>query len=451
MNITTFENDLFDLCPFANRLQTFIDIEHQFVNGSLVIALSSKFGSGKTTFFQMWKNYLESGCEENNNSPLVILLNAWESDYYGDPLFAIISGLVKRMREKGETAESIVNAAKDIGWFAIAIGGQMVQKVTGIDALSAGSLAEEKKAKRGGSAHVPKEPFSVYQSRMEAMANLKSAIQKFVSATKPRVLFLVDELDRCRPDYAIAYLETIKHIFDIQGAVFILAADRQQLENSAKTAFGPDLDFEEYYRKFVHREVSLPPISEAGYKKLAKVYVEYYLQRDGFRNCFMKLDSSDVDNIRELVGALRLTPRQTQETFRILGHVFETSEENRGKLRWCLALGSVAMAAFKVGNPKVFHLLGNQELEPVDAINYLNILFGCESAKFWFKLFLTGRGLKAGSEEKDVDVMIKVGLIKEVKEYESVGIGGWFNGWGHRSDNCFAVIRKKIEHILQWD
>ena len=231
------------------------------------------------------------------------------------------------------------------------------------------------------------------------MDNLKTAIQTFVESSEPRVLFLIDELDRCRPDYAIAYLETIKHIFDIQGAVFILAADRQQLENSAKRAFGPNLDFEEYYRKFVHREVLLPPISETGYTKLATTYVEHYLQRDGLRNCFMKLDSDGVDNITELVGALRLTPRQIQEMFRILGHVFETSEKNRGRLRWCLAAGSVAMAAFKVGNQKVFHLLGNQEFEPAEAFKFLSNLLEGRGIEWWFKLFLTGGGLKVRKEE----------------------------------------------------
>jgi len=218
MNINTFDNDLLDLHPFAEGLQRFIDVEHQFVDGSLVIALSSKFRSGKTTFFQMWKADLESRTEASN-TPLVISLNAWESDYYGDPLFAIISGLVDRMRESGKSADSIVDAAKDIGWFAIAIGGQIVQKVTGIDAVAAGALAEGKKSKRGGAGQVPKDTFSVYQSRNDAMGNLKTAVQKFVTSSEPRVLFLIDELDRCKPDYAIAYLETIKHIFDVQGAV----------------------------------------------------------------------------------------------------------------------------------------------------------------------------------------------------------------------------------------
>ena len=450
MNITTFDNDLLDLRPFAERLQRFINVEHQFVDGSLVIALSSKFGSGKTTFFQMWKADLE-GQTDDPNTPLVISLNAWESDYYGDPLFAIISGLVDRMRESGESADSIVDAAKDISWFATAIGGQIVKKVTGIDAFAAGALAEEKKAKRGGTAQVPKDTFSVYQSRKDAMGNLKMAVKKFVTCSKPRVLFLVDELDRCRPDYAIAYLETIKHIFDVQGAVFILAADRQQLENSAKTAFGPDLDFEEYYRKFVHREVSLPPISNAGYTKLATAYVDHYLQRDGMRNCFMKLDSDGLETISELVGGLRLTPRQIQEMFRILGHVFETSEKNRGRLKWCLAMGSVAMAAFKVGNPRVFQLLSNQEFEPIAAFTFLTDLLDGSHIDWWFKLFLTGGGLKVRKDETAAEVMAKVGLIPEdtVSGHLS-NMGQWYDGWGNSSGSRFPKIREKIEQILQW-
>ena len=208
MIITTFDQDLFDLKPFAQRLQAFIEVEHQFVEGSLVIALNSKFGSGKTTFLQMWKADLE-GRREEENTPLVISLNAWESDYYGDPLFAIVSGLIERVRQIGESADRILDAVKDIGWFATAIGGQIVQKLTGIDAVAAGEIAEEKKAKRKGAAQVPGDTFSAYQGRKDAMRNLKKAIREFVASAKPRVLFLVDELDRCRPDYAISYLETI--------------------------------------------------------------------------------------------------------------------------------------------------------------------------------------------------------------------------------------------------
>ncbi len=450
MEITSFENDLLDLQPFAERLQSFIDVEHKFVEGSLVVALSSKFGSGKTTFLQIWKADLEIP-KEGRNAPIVISLNAWESDYYGDPLFAIVSGLVDHVQKSGKSADSIVDAAKDVGWIATAIGGQIVRKATGIDVVEAGELAGKKKAKRRGAEQIPEDTFSVYRGRKDAMCKLKAAIQAFVASAEQKVLFFVDELDRCRPDYAITYLETIKHIFDVRGAVFILAADRHQLENSAKTAFGRDLDFEEYYRKFVHREVTLPPISKSGYMKLANAYVDYYLRRDGLRKCFMKIESARIEEICLLVGALRLTPRQIQEVFRILGHLFETSEENQVRLKWCFALGSIAMAAFKVGNPKVYHLLGTKQFEPQAASDFLKDIIGDSSIDWWFMLFLTGGGLKVNEGQKAQDVMTQVGLIEKGVESDLLGrLGQWHADWGYSRGNRFGVIYEKIEQILQW-
>jgi len=184
-------------------------------------------------------------------------------------------------------------------------------------------------------------------------------------------------------------------VFDIQGAVFILAADREQLKNSAKTAFGPNLDFEEYYRKFIHREVALPPISDDGYKQLNAAYLDHYLEKDGLRNCFMDLNSAQTRNIHELAAALKLTSRQIQEVFRILGHIFATTNENKGRLRWCLAAGSIAMAALKVGDSVAYRLLGHQEFEPQKALGFLReLLPDGRGAEWWFKLFLTGGGVE---------------------------------------------------------
>lgn len=188
MKISTFAEDLFGLSDFAERIEKFIKIEHDYVEGGLVVALSSKFGSGKTTFFQMWKSKMETS-EEQSDKPFVISLNAWESDYYGDPLFAIISSLVDCLQEKGKSADSLVEAAKDFGWFATAIGRQIAKKMSGIDPLEAGEFADKKKTDRNTSiAHLPMDTFSIYQGRKDAMKKLKEAIQNFVEASEPRVL-----------------------------------------------------------------------------------------------------------------------------------------------------------------------------------------------------------------------------------------------------------------------
>lgn len=451
MKISTFEEDLFGLVEFAHRLEKFIATEHDYVEGSLVIALTSKYGSGKTTFLEMWKASLENE-DETTDKPLVISLNAWESDYYGDPLFAIISALIECLQAKNKPVNGLVNAVKDFGWFTTAVGSQIVNKVTGIDAVAAGELAQRKKGERKKTAQTMPDSFSIYQSRKVAMESLKREIELFVSASKPRVLFLVDELDRCKPDYAITYLETIKHIFDIKGAVFLLAADRKQLENSAKTAFGPNLDFEEYYRKFIHREITLPPISTDGYKKLAFKYVSYYLEREGERHCFMKLEHNRVENISELISALKLTPRQIQEVFRVLGHIFSTSEQNKGRLLWCLAVGSIVMATLKIGDPRIFHLLGTQQLDSKEAVDYFKYLVGKDDVKWWFMLLLTGGGIRMDEGESVSGLMIREGFAKEEDEMNTrIDVGQWRQGWGGSGRGRITEIHNKIEQISQWN
>lgn len=450
MTISTFSDDLLELEDFAHRLEKFIETEIDYVDGGLVIALTSKYGSGKTTFLEMWKSSLNDA-DEKTGKKLVISLNAWESDYYGDPLFAIISGLIERLESDGKSVGSLVDAAKDFGWFATAIGSQLVNKFTGIDAVAAGDLAEKKKGEREETSQTIPDSFSLYLDRKNAMKSLKEEIEKIVAESEQRVLFLVDELDRCRPDYAITYLETIKHIFDIKGAVFLLAADRHQLENSARTAFGQDLDFEEYYRKFIHREITLPMIAEVGYKRLASTYVPLFLERENERHCFMKLDHSLVDNIAELIGALKLTPRQIQEVFRILGHILSTTEENKGRLFWCLGVGSLAMAAFKVGNPRIFNLLGSKNLHSDEAITYLKQLMNRDNIEWWFLLFLTGGGIHMDEGETKKDIIIKSGFVDKDGEMSiRDDLGQWSNGWGHSGSGRFAGIHEKIQQISQW-
>lgn len=279
------------------------------------------------------------------------------------------------------------------------------------------------------------------------MKHLQDTIKKFVADSKMQVLFFVDELDRCRPDYAILYLETIKHIFDVKGATFILAADRQQLENSAKTAFGADLDFDEYYRKFVQREISLPPITDKGYSKLADTYVSYYLKQENLRSCF-KIDDDQIKNIIELIAALQLTPRQIQEAFRIIGHSLEKPEEKEESIYWCLAVGLIAMSVFKVGNHRVFELLGSKQFIPQDALSFLRNILGKDEADWWFKLFITGDGLKIPESTSYEKVMIDLGLMKEGEGSNELSKYRWGSGNFPRR---FAQIREKIEQISQWN
>ncbi len=65
----------------------------------------------------------------------------------------------------------------------------------------------------------------------------------------PMYIF-VDELDRCRPTYAIQMLERIKHLFDIPNLAFVVATDTTSLSHSIKAVYGSEFDSKQYLQRF---------------------------------------------------------------------------------------------------------------------------------------------------------------------------------------------------------
>ena len=85
----------------------------------------------------------------------------------------------------------------------------------------------------------------------------KVAAEVRVKTEKP-LLICIDELDRCRPQFALEMLESIKHLFEVENVVFILAYDGKQLACSTEAVYGPDFDGPGYLRRFFNLELGLP-------------------------------------------------------------------------------------------------------------------------------------------------------------------------------------------------
>lgn len=90
----------------------------------------------------------------------------------------------------------------------------------------------------------------------EFKISLKKALNENDNATENLFVF-IDELDRCRPTYAIELLERIKHLLDIDGLVFILAMDKDQLSHSVKAVYGNDFESKGYLSRFIDIEYTL--------------------------------------------------------------------------------------------------------------------------------------------------------------------------------------------------
>ena len=110
-----------------------------------------------------------------------------------------------------------------------------------------------------------KDRVAQYETEKNAISEFKDRLSKAIevissggpSKDKPLVFF-IDELDRCRPNYAIELLERIKHVFDVNGIVFVLALDKRQIGHSIRAVYGSGLDVDGYLRRFIDLEYTLP-------------------------------------------------------------------------------------------------------------------------------------------------------------------------------------------------
>ena len=357
----TFESfDKFGWDKFAQQLTEFIQTERYFVDGSLVISLNAEFGRGKSTFFEMWESMLNS----SDGLPDVVRLNAWQSDFINDPLLAIAFNVVEHLEDNGKAPEVIKKIKTGAGKLCRAtasIGNDIVSKFTGVDLVKTGKAAESSSLildKKIG-----EQIYDDFRERTNALEDIRDGLKEaFTKEGVSNLIVIVDELDRCRPDYSISYLETIKHIFDIPKLTFVLGVDKVSLSCAAKALFGQDLKFDEYYRKFVHRNVTLPVPDMAATKQLCSSLVDEYMESLELaqinRFSYGEMDRYRIDNVTDLCVLLELTPRQIHEMFRVLGHALCCKEAQAGRMLWGWQISTMFMSALSFVNHDLYNQLG---------------------------------------------------------------------------------------------
>lgn len=216
-----------------------------------VLALNGKWGTGKTTFVRMWQKYLKQ------KNITTLYFNAWESDFIIDPLIGLLGELNQISSNASKVnISSVLNVAgKIILNAAPSIAKGVVEHYCGTNATSVIRDVVD------GGASLLKEEIDKYEKQKETLKQFHKALSDFVESNcngKPLV-FIVDELDRCNPHYAVKVLERIKHIFDIPNIVFVLSIDKVQLGNSIRGYYGSNwIDADEYLKRFIDIEYTLP-------------------------------------------------------------------------------------------------------------------------------------------------------------------------------------------------
>ena len=216
-----------------------------------VIALDGKWGTGKTTFVRMWGEYMKK------NGYTVLSFNAWESDFVLDPLICLISEFKKATVVAGkDNVEKLTKAVAKISFAMLpALVGQIAKHLTGMD------FQEIAKDAMSETVNILNRCVDDYAKQRESLDDFRVALSEYVESVRQEkpVIFIIDELDRCNPNYAVKTLERIKHLFSVKNVVFVLAIDMQQFCHSIRGYYGSEkIDADDYLRRFIDIQYPLP-------------------------------------------------------------------------------------------------------------------------------------------------------------------------------------------------
>lgn len=264
----TYSADILDRAKYAKFLTNHLVNEGEYRN--YVLNLNAEWGAGKTYFLRRWANELR-------HSHPVVYVDAWTHDFSDDPLLTTVGAIIEQLKlQSGNTSDEMIRNSSQslIKLFkstAPIIAKSLVKKVSGIntdelaEASSDNSERNEEEIVTAEMAEkLTKAILEDHEQKAKSIVCFQETISQWVTnATNTKELntpafIFIDELDRCRPTYAIEMLETIKHLFCMEKVVFVIATDTQQLQHSIKVVYGNDFDAETYLGRFFNRRLSLP-------------------------------------------------------------------------------------------------------------------------------------------------------------------------------------------------
>jgi len=282
-----FQNtDLFGYAGFGDWLANIVG----GAEDEPVVLIDGDWGSGKTVFARQWAGVLRE------RGHAVLYFDAFAADCQDDPFLALVEavyafaekqGVEGELRAKFSTeAAKAAGAALGLGLGRLAL--DRVGLVETVDEVREAMRSDRTRLKGWiESATERKRTVATFRETLERLA------QAVVSATgaesranaaaaeepgdRGRLVFLVDELDRCRPDFALGVLERIKHVFGVPGVCFVLVTNVADLEQSVRRAYG-EVRARTYLEKFFDLRFRLPDRALHGGTPKAGVYARHLLR-----------------------------------------------------------------------------------------------------------------------------------------------------------------------------
>lgn len=230
------------------------------LDDSCTIAVNGEWGEGKTFFVRQVKLILDA---LNSNSTMseevrnsirrmipknykfeenyaTVYYDAWLNDNHADPILSLIYAIVSSSQ-----SEFTLEKKRSLTDSLAAIAG----------ALSGRDISNALETVRG------QDLFAEMKNTDDIRCMVKEFIDSLIHEHGNRLIVFIDELDRCKPDYAVRFLERIKHYFDDKRVVFVFSVSLSQLQWTVKSYYGSGFNATRYLDKFFDLRITLPKVN----------------------------------------------------------------------------------------------------------------------------------------------------------------------------------------------
>lgn len=350
-------DDRLDRKVDSKHLATFLrnrsrEIVERGEQRAYVLNVDARWGDGKTFFMKRFQKQLQE------DGHIAVYVDAWKDDFADDPLIAVMAAIDKEVagyvQKETASAERWAEVKSSTGKVArlvvkgLALRGLSLALTTGVATAIDETLSRldttdpaGRATAAGGSVvdetieavekvldEKTEEAISDFDAMKSSIENFRQKLASFVVTIEkekgiPAPFFiLIDELDRCRPPYAIAMLERVKHLFEVPNVVFVVATDSGQLVHSIKAVYGSGFEGERYLKRFFDRtyvfeEQSLEQL-------IAQLWEDNPLDS---RKLSSPFENKHEQFIRSFFEARRLDLRSTAQAYDMLRTIATIWEE----------------------------------------------------------------------------------------------------------------------------
>lgn len=249
-------NTITDKNDFLNRneiIEKLVEITKSIdcSNDNRSFAIEGEWGVGKSFIIDKFENKIKS-----ENDIIIFKYNAWENNYYEEPIIAMVTSMIDQLNNYydktftgvakqviRDTAKSLLEILKTLGKSTAILLGKGKYNEIADEISSCG-----KNLKKTINRRMIDNDVDEYLSLKQTLTKLRECLSKL----NKKIVFIIDEIDRCLPDYAVKVLERTHHLFEeLSNSITIFSIDQSQLGNLIKSYYGDSLDIEIYMQKFI--------------------------------------------------------------------------------------------------------------------------------------------------------------------------------------------------------